>query len=160
MSLFKIAEILDMGIEKEKKRRDFYGKLKNIYNKPSLIKLFSDLERWEEEHVSKFSAIKQSLIEEQNTAESYHGELMEYIGAYLDHRLYYDIDSDTFKEKVANPDDALIMAMHFEKDAIIFFSELLALVQDVHKSTIKQLIDEEKQHLLFLYNIRKELMLK
>lgn len=158
MSVFKIAEILDMGIEKEKKRRDFYGKLKNLYKQPNLVKLFTDLEKWEEEHVTRFTAIKKGLSEEQVSHESYEGELMNYMHAYLDHRLYYEIDSPTFLKKVQEIDDALTMAMHFEKDAIIFFTELLNLVAEAHKPTIKQLINEEKQHLLFLYNIRKEVV--
>lgn len=158
MAIFKIAEILDMGIEKEKKRRDFYGKLKTIYKQPNLKKLFADLEKWEEEHVSRFSAIKKALVDEQTSHESYEGELINYITAYLDHRLYYEIDSKSFQDKVKDIDDAIIMAMHFEKDAIIFFGELFDLVSATHKPVIKQLINEEKQHLLYLYNIRKDVV--
>ncbi len=160
MSILKIAEILDMGIEKEKKRRDFYGKLKTLYKIPDLVKLFGDLEKWEEEHVARFTKIKEELAKEQDTYQSYQGELENYIHAYLDHRLYYDVDSSALKDKLQNPDDALTMAMHFEKDAIIFFTELLDLVHESQKSIIKQLINEEKQHLLYLYNIRKQLKIK
>ncbi len=148
---------MEMGIEKEKKRRDFYTKLSTIYQDARLVKLFSDLSLWEEEHVAKFTLIKSSLGELQEAKESYDGELANYIEAFLDDKLYYEIDSDKFHDKVKLPDDALTMAMHFEKDAIIFFTELFNLVDPEHKPTIKKLIDEEKQHLLQLYNMRKSL---
>ena len=157
MSVFRISDIMEMGIEKEKKRRDFYSKLSKIYKDPRLVKLFGDLARWEEEHVEKFTQIKDSLGNMQETKESYEGELMNYIEAYIDNKLYYEIDSDKFHEKVKLPDDALTMAMHFEKDAIIFFTELFNFVAPEHKPNIKKLIDEEKQHLLYLYNMRKSL---
>ncbi|NUM34471.1 MAG: ferritin family protein [Candidatus Brocadiae bacterium] len=157
MSVFQIADIMEMGIEKERKRRDFYTKLSQIYEDTRLTKLFGDLARWEEEHVERFTHIKNSLGEMQESKESYDGELMNYIEAYLDNKLYYEIDSEKFHEKVKLADDALTMAMHFEKDAIIFFTELFNFVDAEHKPTIKKLIDEEKQHLLQLYNMRKSL---
>lgn len=157
MAIFKILEIMEMGIEKEKKRRDFYAKLAVMFKDQRLVKLFTDLKRWEDEHVDKFTQIKVALGDEQASHESYEGELGNYIEAYLDNKLYYEVDSAKFNERIKSPDDAITMAMHFEKDAIIFFTEIFNWVQPVHKPTIKQLIDEEKQHLLFLYNMRKSL---
>ena len=157
VGVFKIEDVMNMGIEKERKRYEFYKKLTGLYQDEKLIKLFSDLATWEEEHVSRFIEIKSTLEKEQESRESYAGELGSYIEAYLDDKLYYDIESEEFSQKVKDPDDALTIAMHFEKDAIIFFTELFNLVDDIHKPTIKTLINEEKQHLLYLYNMRKEL---
>ena len=157
MAVFKMSEIMDMGIEKEKKRRDFYYQAKDAFPTEKLKKLFGDLGKWEEDHVELFSQIRQQLHEEQETYQSYEGELANYIEAYLDSKLYYEVEGERFGQRVKSPEDALFMAMNFEKDAIIFFSELFNFVDSQHKETVKQLIKEEKEHLVYLHNMRKEL---
>ena len=157
MAVFKMAEIMDMGIEKEKKRRDFYYQARDAFPAENLKKLFGDLAKWEEDHVKLFSQIKQELCEEQETYQTYEGELADYIEAYLDSKLYYEVDGERFGQSIKTPEEALFMAMNFEKDAIIFFSELLNFIGDQHKETVKKLIKEEKGHLVYLHNMRKEL---
>ena len=157
MSLFKIKEIIKMGIDKEKKRRDFYGKVKGLYDNEKLAQLFSDLEKWEAEHIDTFKKIYDSVGEEQTCRESYEGEMEDYIDAFLDDRLYYEIETDIFKDRIKTERDAIHLAMSFEKDAIIFFNEFKDMAPPEHKVEIQKLLNEEKQHLIFLYRMKKEL---
>lgn len=123
MNVFHISEIVDLGIEKEKKRRDFYAAASVHFSEGNVHSLFNRLKEWEDAHIKKFTEIRQSLTEEES-AEAYPGELAAYMQALVDDRLYHQVSPKEFARNVKTPLDAITYAMGFEKDAIIFFSEL------------------------------------
>ena len=71
-NIFNAAEAVDMGIEKERKRRDFYGYTALKFKEKDMVELFSRLRDWEETHIKKFSGIRATL-EESEATESYRG---------------------------------------------------------------------------------------
>ena len=155
MSVFKVAEVVDMGIEKEKKRRDFYGlAAQNFSENEELRDLFLKLRDWEETHIEKFTEIREEVKEE--TFESYPGELSEYIDSLIDDKLYQEVTPDSFEENVSTPTEALNYGISFEKDAILFFRELQPYVGERTNRAITELIDEEKQHLVYLSELKKK----
>ena len=153
--LFNAAEILDMGIEKEKKRRDFYALVAEKFKDKELKKLFENLKSWEEEHIKKFSEIRRS-IEEDEPTESYSGELKDYMDVLIADNLYNDVEPGSFPKKVDSAITAINYGLGFEKDAILFFRELLAHVPKSKEAVINKLIDEEKQHLIYLAKLKKQ----
>ena len=46
--------------------------------------------------------------------------------------------------------------MGFEKDAILFFNELLRYMTPHHKEKVQELIEEEKKHLIFLSELKQK----
>jgi rubrerythrin len=157
MNIFHISEVVDMGIEKEKKRRDFYDLAAKSFSEPNAKKLFLRLKDWEEEHIKKFSAIKGKLTGEE-AAESYPGELSAYMRALVDDRQYLQVTPEQFVQNVKTVLEAIQIALGFEKDAILFFSEFKPYTTDTQREIIQELIDEEKQHIVYLINLRKELL--
>lgn len=119
MNIFHISEIVDMGIEKEKKRRDFYAAAAAAFKQIDTKKLFLELRDWEQAHIEKFTMIRETL-NEQETPESYPGELSAYMQALVEERLYQEVSAANFKKNVKSPVDAAIYGMGFEKDAILF----------------------------------------
>ena len=55
-NVFNAAEAIDMGIEKERKRRDFYGYAAQNFKEKDMVELFSHLRDWEDTHIKKFTA--------------------------------------------------------------------------------------------------------
>lgn len=156
MSIFNIAEVVDMGIEKEKKRRDFYARAaENFRDNQRLGELFLKLRDWEEEHIRKFSDLRENIKEE--PFESYPGELSKYIQTLVDDKLYQEVTAGYFAENVTTPTEALNYGISFEKDAILFFRELQPYVGAKANEAIRTLIDEEKKHLVFLSELKKKL---
>ena len=153
MGLFKDVEIVDMGIEKEKARRDFYGRVADSFDEQDIKDLFTRLRDWEERHIEKFSKIREGISRDETT-ESYEGELSDYVRVLVDDKLYKDIEPGEFSKKVTKPLDAIEYGVGFEKDAILFFDSLMPHVPETQKGVIQELIDEEKQHLVFLHKLR------
>ncbi|MFH1854036.1 MAG: ferritin family protein [Candidatus Omnitrophota bacterium] len=154
-NLFNAAEIMDMGIEKEKKRRDFYGLTAEKFSDKAMKDLFAKLRDWEETHIKKFTGIK-SGIKEQEATDSYPGELSEYIKALVDDKLYKEVSPASFSKNVKTPLSAIQYGIGFEKDAILFFMEMLPFM-GANKGAVQKLIDEEKQHIVYLTELKRKL---
>jgi rubrerythrin len=156
MDIFNAAEVVDMGIEKEKKRRDFYGLVADTFLDPEMKNLFNKLKNWEETHIKKFSEIRANL-KQQEPAESYPGELEAYMEALLDDKLYKEVTPSEFSKNVTSKLNAIMYGISFEKDAILFFNELLPYISVSNKAVVQELINEEKQHIVYLAGLKKKL---
>ncbi|MDP3791418.1 MAG: ferritin family protein [Candidatus Omnitrophota bacterium] len=154
-NVFTAAEIIDMGIEKEKKRRDFYAYTADKFKEKDMKELFSRLRDWEEEHIKKFTVIRNST-QTYEAGESYKDELLAYMKYMVDDMLYDQITAQWFSKNVRQPLEAIKYGIGFEKDAILFFSELLKYMMAPDKEKIEELVGEEKKHLIYLSELRKK----
>lgn len=154
-NIFNAAEVIDMGIEKEKKRRDFYGFAASAFKDKELKDLFAKLRDWEETHIKKFTEIRNS-IEEDEASESFPGELASYIRYAVDDILYKQVTAQWFADNIKSELAAIQYGIGFEKDAILFFDELLRYMNPYHKEKIQALINEEKKHLVYLSELKEK----
>jgi rubrerythrin len=156
-SILQPAEIVEIGIEKEKKRRDFYAlAAEKFKGTKELAELFTRLRDWEVEHIRRFEQIRAGVKKAQYT-ESYEGETEAYMDAIVDSELYSKITPETFASIVRTPADALDRGIGFEKDAILFFSQLSRFIDEKSAEIVRTLIKEEQQHMLYLFNMKKNL---
>src|SRR4030042_2944215 len=105
-NVLKMRDVIDIGIEKEKARRDFYGRAAEAFDDPPFKSLFLQLRDWEAEHIRTFEKFR-SGVPDEKPAESYAGEWSAYLDALVDERLYQDINPATFAKSVRNPMDAI-----------------------------------------------------
>ncbi len=154
--IFNAREIADLGIEKEKKRRDFYDLVSRRFEDEKMKKLFSSLRDWEEEHIKKFGEIRDE-ISESDPVESYPGELMSYMQSLVGDMLYNQVSADLFSQNVKTEIEAIDFGISFEKDAILFFAEMYSFLNTPHKEMIQALVNEEKKHIIYLVDLRKTL---
>jgi rubrerythrin len=155
MNIFNIAEVIDMGIEKEKKRRDFYGLVAERSRDERIKNLFFRLKTWEEEHIRRFGSIRDSAKAEE-AQESYEGEFAAYMKALVDDKLYRQVSAKEFSKNVKSPVAAIQYALGFEKDAILFFNELLKFMEPYQTDKVRELIEEEKRHIIYLAKLKKK----
>jgi len=156
-NILQPAEIVEIGIEKEKKRRDFYAlAAEHFKSKKELGDLFARLRDWEIEHIRRFEEIR-GTVKMAQYAESYAGETEAYMDALVDSELYNVVTPEKFKMMVKTPADALDRGISFEKDAILFFSGLGRFIDPKSKAIVDQLIKEEQQHMLYLFGMKKEM---
>ncbi len=157
MAVLQPSDIVDIGIEKEIKRRDFYAlAAEHFSDSAELAGLFGRLRDWEEAHIKKFERIRED-VKGGNYAESYAGEIHEYMAAVVNSDLYEDLDAESFALAIKTPEEALDAGIGFEKDAILFFGGLASFVDPKSREVIQELIDEEQQHMLQLFEMKKKL---
>ncbi|MBN1872315.1 MAG: ferritin family protein [Candidatus Omnitrophica bacterium] len=155
MSVFNAAEVMEMGIEKEKKRRDFYRMVAERFTDDKMKNLFTKLENWEESHIKKFTKIRDS-VKQSGATDSYPGEFSAYMDNLITDELYSVVNAGDFSRKVKDPLTAIQIGISFEKDAILFFNEIIGFSEEVFRGKIKELIDEEKMHIVYLSKLKSE----
>ncbi len=145
-----------MGIAKEKKRRDFYALVATSFKQKEMKELFGRLRDWEAEHIKKFGEIRDT-IDESEVVESYQGELGAYMKALVDDMLYKQVTAAQFSKNVKTPLEAIAYGLSFEKDAILFFQELLRYMTPLHQEKVVELINEEKKHVIYLTELKRNI---
>lgn len=154
--LFSAREIAEAAVEKERRRREFYAGVSELSTNGEMKKLFQFLAKEEEKHVAAFARLRDSLPVGTHS-EEYDADMQAYMDSVVDDRLYSDLDSKGFVEKVVNSKDAIRMAIGFEKDAILYFTEFLPHLPESDREVVAGLIDEEKDHIRRLAELRRSM---
>ncbi len=155
-TIFNMAEVVDIGIEKEKARRDFYRLAAEAAPEGEVKALFGKLADWEEEHVRHFEKIRAEL-DESSPPESYPEEEVKYMRALVADQLYRDTAPEKLAVEAATPQAAIDRGIEFEKDAILFFRSLGLFLPSDRREIIERLVGEEKEHLVYLLKLRNDL---
>ncbi len=158
-TIFNMAEVADIGIEKEKARRDFYRAAASAAPEGEAKDLFSKLAGWEEDHVQRFREIRAGL-DESEPPESYPGEEVKYMRALVADQLYSDTTPEETARAAENFQAAIEQAIDFEKDAILFFRSLGLFLTRDRREIIDRLVGEKKDHLVYLLELRKNYPVK
>jgi len=153
-TIFNMAEVVDIGIEKEKARRDFYRAAAEASPEGEVKELFEKLAGWEEDHVRRFEEIRAGL-EEKEPPESFPGEEVKYMRALVADQLYRDTTPQQAAIAASTPRAAIDRGIEFEKDAILFFRSLGLFLSPDRREIIERLVGEEKDHLVYLLNLRR-----
>lgn len=151
--MIRLETILEIGLEKEKARQSFYKCMAEQTDQEAFKVLFTKLSDWEKGHVKVFEQFKSSLGGQSVPLD---GEMADYFEAMIEGRFYDQMDSDAFLKDLDSPLDAVEIAISFEKDAILFFMELLSHVHASAKPVIQKLIEEERQHIVYLIKLKHQ----
>lgn len=153
MNIFNAIEVIDIGIEKEEMRRNFYSLVADKFEDKSMKDLFTRLRNWEGEHIKKFTEIRNTVVGSKDVPKV-SKDVQEYIRALVSERLYKEVTGDNFERLVKTPLTAIYYSIGFEKDSILLFLELMRYMEPANKDKVQKLIDEEKQHIIFLANLK------
>jgi rubrerythrin len=146
--LLNVGEAVEFAIYIEQNGCKFYLESMKKFNDKKLTELFRFLADEELKHEKTFKG----LLKKTGTftpAESYPGEYEAYMKDFLKtHALAND---ETLQKKLAEIktiDDAVNMALDFEKDSIVLFAMVKKYIDDQNKSRVETIIQEEISHIL------------
>lgn len=148
---FNAEEIFDIAIAIEENGKKFYDEACFLVDNESVRKLFQELAQEEIKHKERFIELKKQIPEDIKGEVVYdpNNEITLYLKMMADDHVFRKAES--VSEKVASikdPEDALKMAMQFEKDSIIFFLTMKDHTGDPKgKEMVDLLVKEEQQHL-------------
>lgn len=154
--LFSAREILEAAVEKEKKRKGFYAKVFELSTNADMKELFRFLMEEEVKHVAAFEQIRDQLSVETHSVE-YDDDMQAYMDSVIDDRLYSDMDSKEFVQKAIHAKEVFRLAIGFEKDAILYFTEFLPFLTESDRKVVAELIEQEKGHIRKLAEMKKRL---
>ena len=151
---FNAEEIYQIGVEIEKNGEAFYREAAASTDDEDAKKLFNDLAVWEKGHIKLFEDLKSSLPSNLKPDEGLDldGQKEMYLKAAADSHVFVrNKDVAALVGTCNGPADVLRMAMGFEKDSVVVYTSMKAMVpKKLGQDTIDRLIDEEVQHVAML----------
>lgn len=147
-NLLNISEVVEFAVYIEKNGYKFYVETMKKFADKRLMELFQYLADEEFKHEGMFKKLLEK-VGNFTKPESYPGEYEAYMKDFLKtHALSND---DVLKQKIESiktKEDAVNVALDFEKDSIVLFSMLRGFIEDDKTQVVDIIIKEEIQHIL------------
>ena len=154
-NIFAGSEIVRIGVQIEKNGRDFYNTLAKQSQNQAAVGVFKFLAGEEEKHILIFRKILDRL-EEYVPSEAYPGEYIAYMNTLAGGYVFTRRDKgEEIAKKIKTDPQAIEMALGFEKDSIIFYEGMKALVPEYDLKVIGALIAQEQLHLVQLTDLKR-----
>jgi len=146
-TMFKANDAVLAALEIETRGEKFYLQLAEKAEDSNTRKLFTYLAGEETKHKAHFQALYDRLGKVDLPAGSSEAEFSTYMNALIDtHTLFRQTDT-ALMEDVKSRKDAILKAMVFEKESILFFMEMKEMVPEKEQKFISECIEEEREHL-------------
>lgn len=143
---FALEDIFNVMIELESLGNVHYSKMKELTSDYKLKELFDTLAKQENKHKVIYSQFKEKAVSFN------HNIVNEDYKEYMDALLQNTIAFVKGSYDVADFEQGYNIAIGFEKDTILFLSELRAIIDPEFYDEINVILGEERNHLKFLYD--------
>lgn len=155
--MFSGKEILDIAVQIELNGHKFYTDLRDKAEDDKLEDLASYLAEQELQHVRDFEALREKFGDFQPPWESYPGEYEAYIRTLAEGHIFNDPVGRKLIGRATTQEEALYVAMGFEKDSMVFYTEIAGLVPEGQRKVVEEIAGQEREHLMKLSRMRREL---
>lgn len=151
-------EIMEMAVETERGGKHFYQQVAAGSKHKELKGLFEFLADEEDKHVTAFQNIARQVKESPQDLAYNWEEAAQYLDAIIHSRYFLGKGKAlSLVSEADTPARAIDCALGFEKETLLFYTEVLAMVGEVTKPAVRRLIAEEKNHIARLSSIRSSL---
>jgi rubrerythrin len=157
--LLDVKEILGFAVYIEERGYEFYVEAMKKFHEPRATELFQYLADEEFKHekiFKKLMAQGNESVPGEHDAE-YQAYMREFVKA---HQLGDKEAVNAKLARVAGLEGVLDLAMGFEKDSIVFFSELKESFARGNSGPVENVIREEMGHLRKIFQMKRELLKK
>ncbi|MBI4284511.1 MAG: ferritin family protein [Chloroflexi bacterium] len=140
-------EILELAIEIERNGRDFYTALASKASEKEVQAVFRRLAARELEHENTFRDMLKHLGGYQ-VPPGYAGEHYQYIRSVAQANIFASEKAKKIlASKIMTDVEAIEVGIGFEKDAILFYSEMRGMLPKPDQDIVDAILAEEKKHL-------------
>lgn len=160
MFVFGTADdVFAMAVRIEENGRAFYEGAAAKAESEGVKALFTDLADMEAGHITLFKALRGDLAESiANAPWDPEGLAESYLQATADTHIFGSVEAAKRLEGIKTADEALDVALQFEKDSVTFFLGMKDTLPDAGgKEDVDKLIQQEKDHILMIAKAKKQL---
>ncbi|QWR78213.1 ferritin family protein [Candidatus Magnetomonas plexicatena] len=152
MESYSIREVLEMAVRTEMLGNSYYTELAAKFKNDSEFNtLFTKLAEAEKSHIVAFTALREKLG---HTEPEGWQEVSEYMRAFVESAFFLGKDKAMLHmTNATEPMGAVLLAMGFEKETLLFFHALRDAV--AQKDIMDEVINEEKKHILWLSKLKE-----
>jgi len=149
-SFVKAADAVAAALEIERRGYAFYRKVQEKATDQKTKDFFGFMAEEEHRHESIFAEMLKRIGGLELPAGATDEEYLSYVQGLLDSHALFLADQE--REMIAQP---FLGALRFEKDTLIFFVELEAMVPDAERIHVRHCADEERKHIRMLQKFGK-----
>jgi rubrerythrin len=150
MAIFQATDVVEMALELEKSGEIFYRAVAEKVP-PQVRTVFEDLAEAEQNHYLAFQKLSKTTSGEPLMTEDAWDQYMMYLQATIQSTFFEGADKAlALADQVTDAQEAIRMAVGFEKETMLFFHDLRDMVAEANKGTVERIITEEKSHLTLL----------
>ncbi len=152
--MYSAEEVVEMAINTEKNGKEFYaGAAKDTEDK-TLKDLFDFLAMQEDQHRKRFEGLRgktEKLIQPDDME-----EVEKYLNTIVSSEFFLGNEKTLVKAKKAKSREELLsFALQFEKDTLLFFTEISELSEGKTREVLEEIIKEEKKHVRIIGELMK-----
>jgi rubrerythrin len=153
---FSGEELVRIAVRTEETGFAFYRMAQEKAKSCGMKELFKHLGDQELVHREKFLKLAEGMRNSAQPGEpDDRGEVDLYIKAMTEGSLFHGGDKNiVMASKASEESSAVDFAIGFEKDTLLFFYQLEELVHSIHKPMVQAVINEEKEHIRRLAEMR------
>ncbi|MCX7854507.1 MAG: ferritin family protein [Anaerolineae bacterium] len=147
MAVFTAAEAINMALRIEETGEAFYTAMARKVHDPQVKAVMEDLAVQERRHYNAFMKLSGYVAEPPSHSQAEWEEYVQYLQVAVDNAIFAGPDKAlALAESVADPKEALHMALGFEKDTLLFYYDLRELMREADRPVVNEIIREEKAH--------------
>jgi len=155
--LFAAGELINIAIREEVTGAAFYRALADQTDSEELESFARKVAEMEDDHAEKFRKLLEEVGDYTPVAEQYEGEYGEYLSYLIGGRIFPMGDEAKKMAAAQKTDrDAVEAAAEMEKNTLLLYQELLAFVPEKNHDVLRQIMDEERLHLLQFTRFKEE----
>ena len=152
---YNLDEIFAMAEEIERNGARFYRRAAEVTTVPRAKDLFQELAQWEDGHERLFQRLRDKLVDAgaaEPTVYDPSGDAELYLQAMAEQHVFRrDLDVEDMVDATDGPRGVLELALQFERDSIMFFLGMKAVVPaHMAPEKVDRLISEEMGHIVYL----------
>ena len=156
-NVFGGNEIVEIGVQIEKNGKDFYETLIRQSKIQKAKDIYKFLAEEEKKHIATFQKMLKS-IQKYEPPEAYPDEYFAYLRALAGSCIFTERNKGSeIAKNIKDDREAINLGIEFEKDSILFYTEMKKAVPEYDQKTIDKLIIEEQDHLQKLSELKKDL---
>jgi rubrerythrin len=147
LAILRAADITELAMELEKSGEAFYRAVAGKVASPEVRALFEDLANQEVAHYRIFQKLARSIREQPFMTDEEWDMYQDYLDATVQSAFFEGADKAlAAADEVEDEEQALRMAIGFEKETMLFFHDLQDKVPERGKETVERVIIEERRH--------------
>lgn len=156
MAILEAKEIFKFAIRIEENGEKFYRFASNLANDEETKEIFNYLGDEEVKHKETFTGLLSDITKDV-AFQSYSGEYLDYLNAYVDNVIFTEEQLEKQQKEVKDVLSAVKFAMQKELDSILYYHEVEKFVSVEHKNRIEGIIAEERKHYAKLSEMKENL---
>ena len=154
-TFFSGHEIVDMAVITEERGYEFYKTAEENASSEETKQLFAYLADEELNHKKIFSGLKDYIDDTPQGTPIDWEDVGKYIKAMVESSIFLGNKNIDFAANSETDKKAVEFALGFERDTLLFFYELKDMIKSSGKDVISKIINEEKEHIKRLSEMKK-----